>query len=92
MTTANAADAEGEQMYWAKAWGVVLESQEPGWNRPNSQEGALQCIFFGGKKFLPFLISCLLFAIPATLSVVLTQLFVVFAINSFLCAKKGVFS
>lgn len=30
ITVANAADAEREQMCWAKAWEVVLESQEPG--------------------------------------------------------------
>ncbi|RMC06430.1 hypothetical protein DUI87_15864 [Hirundo rustica rustica] len=30
ITMANAADAEREQMCWAKAWEAVLESQEPG--------------------------------------------------------------
>lgn len=30
ITMANAADVEREQMCWAKAWEVVLESQEPG--------------------------------------------------------------
>lgn len=69
---ANAADAEREQMCWAKAWEVVLESQEPAWSQPSSQESALLRVFFGDKKFLPFLISWLLSPIPATLSAVLT--------------------